>query len=912
MYFLKPQLQLNLKRFAAFGMIGCLMIGNSPVASAQSPTLSKVLTLTGEKTGARDLPQDHGANGVWQRLLKLKTTASVLHTQAHPDDEHADLLTYLGRGNGVRTALLSLNRGESGANVLGPELFDQLGLLRTEEFLLAAAYYGLDDLYFTKLADYGYSKRVEEAYRKWGKENVLREMVRVIRINRPLVIISRFHGSARDGHGNHQAAGELTPLAWQMAGDSAAFPELLAEGLRPWKALKIYRGGIRPANNERWQVEVNTGEFSPWLGQSYKNFSLIGYSMHRSQVGGNRNVVHGPFKMYYERLSIDLKNEEKERGFFDGIDTSINGIFSVTGEKAPEGIMPLLAGITNEVTTALQLFQMQLPAAVVPSLTNGLAKTRAAIKLLTNQPEALFMLQVKEQQFMDAINTALGITVQPMAVPSGTKEARSIFEPQPTMGFAVAGRPFDVRVVLLHNSPFSIEPKEVKLAAPEGWQIKSRQSEIKALTSNDKLEQSFVVTLPPKAAFSQPYFSRASIQESAYQVQEKQSENLPAGNPDLQVVLSYLINGELIEVRRPVLVRQSALPFGYNQYTLKVAPAIAVNLKPRSGIVPLNAGQKSFSTGVELINNFDSAIRGEVALKLPPGWKVQPEQTSFFFTKAGEKKPFNFTVTVPAIAPKEYTIEAVAKANGQSYTVGYDLISYRDLDQSVVYYPATMTVKGVEVNIVKGLRIGYVMGAGDDVPAALQQVGAQVQLLTAAELAAGKFGLFDAIIIGTRAYAVRPDLHTYNQSLLAYAKNGGHLIVLYQTPEFVPEQMAPYPAKLPGNAEEVSEEEATVRILAAGHPVLHYPNKITAADFENWMEQRGSKFFSEWDNAYTPILSSNDEGQTPQSGGWLMAKYGAGHYTYFAYALHRQLPYGVQGAYRLLANLVSYGKKKPM
>jgi hypothetical protein len=203
------------------------------------------------------------------------------------------------------------------------------------------------------------------------------------------------------------------------------------------------------------------------------------------------------------------------------------------------------------------------------------------------------------------------------------------------------------------------------------------------------------------------------------------------------------------------------------------------------------------------------------------------------------------------------------------------------------------------------------MGAGDEVPAALQQLGAQLTLLTPADLAAGLFSRFDAIVIGTRAYAVRRDLHTHNPSLLAYAKNGGHLIVLYQTPEFVPGQMAPFPATLPGNAEEISEETAPVQVLATNHPVLSYPNKITAADFDNWVEQRGSKFFSEWNPAYTPILSSNDAGQKPQSGGWLMAKYGAGHYTYFAYSLHRQLPYGVPGAYRLLANLVSYGKKKP-
>ena len=277
------------------------------------------------------MPQDNGIAGTWQKLLKLQTTASVLHTQAHPDDEHADLLTYLSRGKGARTALLSLNRGESGGNIVGVEFFDELGLLRTEEFLLAASYYGLDDLYFTKLVDYGFSKRVEEAYDKWGRQNVLAEMVRIIRVNRPLIIISRFHGSERDGHGNHQAAGEISQEAFTMAGDPTAFPEQITqEGLRPWQPLKLYRGGVR--STEPWNVQMNSGVYSAWLGDTYKNFSTLGYSFHRSQFGGHRRIVNGPSLQYYELLQSKVGKNEKENHFFDGIDTSITGLFTLTGE----------------------------------------------------------------------------------------------------------------------------------------------------------------------------------------------------------------------------------------------------------------------------------------------------------------------------------------------------------------------------------------------------------------------------------------------------------------------------------------------------------------------------------------------------------------------------------------------------
>jgi hypothetical protein len=359
----------------------------------------------------------------------------------------------------------------------------------------------------------------------------------------------------------------------------------------------------------------------------------------------------------------------------------------------------------------------------------------------------------------------------------------------------------------------------------------------------------------------------------------------------------------------PVQVRHANLPYGYDRYTLKTAPAIAVNIQPKLGIIPKNSTMKNFYAQLEMINNYDSSIKGNLTLRAPAGWKVEPLQTPFAFTKAGEKSNFIIKVSMPAIEEKTYDIQAVATANGKAYTQGYDLISHRDLDQAVLYHPAIATIRGIAVNVVPGLRIGYVMGVGDEVPAGLQQLGAKVQLLTTNDLSSGRLDQYDVVMIGTRAYAVRQDLNTYNQRLLTYAKNGGNLIVLFQTPEFVPGRMAPYTAELPGNSEEVSEENSPVKLLNVNHRVLNYPNKITSKDFDDWVEQRGSKFFSKWDTAYVPIISTQDVGQSPQKGGWLMAKYGKGNYTYCAYSFHRQLPYAVEGAYRIMANLISYGKK---
>jgi hypothetical protein len=313
---------------------------------------------------------------------------------------------------------------------------------------------------------------------------------------------------------------------------------------------------------------------------------------------------------------------------------------------------------------------------------------------------------------------------------------------------------------------------------------------------------------------------------------------------------------------------------------------------------------------VEVQGNRDERFAGTVALSVPAGWKVTPRSQPFEFSRAGERAQYRFDVSIPLLEGRDYRIEAIAAAGGREYREGYTTIRHRDLETRYLYRGAVTTVRGVDVRMAPGLEVGYVMGVGDDVPSGLAQLGVKVQLLDAAQLATADLARFDAIITGTRAYAVRTDLRTYNRRLLDYARDGGNLIVLYNTQEFVPKLHAPYPAELPGNAEEVSEEDSPVEILTPDAPVLLRPNRITRSDFDNWVEQRGSKFWSSWDSRYTSIIATWDQGQPPQKGGWLYTRYGKGHYTYFAYAFHRQLPYGVPGAYRLLANLLSLEKGK--
>ena len=863
-------------------------------------------------TLTQTLPEDRGATGTWQKLQKLQTTASAMHTTAHPDDEHGSVLAWLSRGVGARLSLLTLNRGESGDNAIGSELFDGVGLIRTEELRDAGRYYGLDHQYFTTVIDYGFSKRLDEALEKWGKETVLRDMVAIIRMDRPLVLIARFQGNERDGHGNHQTAGLVTQDAFKAAGDPNMFPDQIAQGLRPWQPLKLYMGGVRP--EEDWTIRVDSGQYSPWLGESYNNFSRVGLSFQRSQNSGRLTLTSGPVYGYYKRLASSVQAPDKETSFFDGIDTRISAMFTMLKRRAPASAPPLLSAIEQEVSAAVDAFKITDPSASVPALARGLKATRTAIEQLAAEPEAVYLLKVKEQQFQDAINTALGVELTAMAQSARAPEpaaALGPFAPPPELGPVVPGQTFEVRTSLVNRGSTEMTAATVSLAAQQ-WSIRAADASSTAtLANNQTLSTRFTVTVPESAALSRPYFSRAGIAPTRYDISDPTQVYRPAAEPAVSAVARYSVAGVPVEIREPVKRREANLPYGYELRELMVVPAVAVNVAPLQGIVPLAAPNKSVAVSVELLNNQEQGAAGELRLEAPAGWTVTPRSEAFKFARAGERASYRFTVAVPSIDSKDYTIRAIATVDGKSFSEGYDIIQHRDLETRYLYKNAATKVRGIDVKIAPNLSVGYVMGIGDDVPAGIAQLGAGVQLLSEKDLASANLQQFDAIMTGTRAYAVREDLKTYNQRLLDYVKNGGNLIVLYNTQEFVPGKYAPYPGELTVRAEEVSEEDSPVQILQPAHPVFNAPNKITRADFDGWVEQRGSKFWSAWDKAYTPMIETYDKGQEPQRGGWLWASYGKGHYTYFAYAFHRQLPYAVPGAYRLLANVLSLSKTVP-
>jgi LmbE family N-acetylglucosaminyl deacetylase len=857
--------------------------------------------------GGQTPPQDGGATGAWQRLLKLRTTASAMHTTAHPDDEHGGVLAMLSRGQGARVSLLTLTRGESGDNAIGPELFEGLGLMRTEELLVADRYYGVDRQYFGTVVDYGFSKRLDEALDKWGKEHVLRDVVGIIRTERPLVLIARFQGNQRDGHGNHSAAGLVTQEAFKLAGDPMVFPEQIAAGLRPWQPLKLYMGGVR--ESEDWTIRVDPGEYDPVLGDSYQSLARLGLSFQRSQNSGRFSPQPGPALSYYKRLQSLVDAPARENSFFDGVDTTVPGLYRALRKTAPAGAEGLLAAIDLEIQTAFGSFKFDDPSAVAPALARALTATRAALSQLAADPDVRFMLGVKEQQIADAMHAALGISLTATAQPAGTPEATGPFNAgPPAMPAVVPGQSFEVRTVFTNRGRlevtgprFGVESKDTK----SDWAIGGLGAPSETAAPNRPIVRKLSVTLPENAMLTRPYFSRTSIQEARYVVADESQRYRPSAQSPLDVLARYEVNGVPVEIRCPVTRLEPNLPYGYDTRILAVVPAIALTLTPAHAVASLNALTKTIKINVEVLNNREGESEGTLTLKVPAGWKLTPASHPFRFSRAGERALYAFDVGIPSLQNRDYRIEAVASSGGRQYHEGYTTIRHRDLETRYLYRDAVASVRGVDVKIAPGLKVGYVMGVGDDVPAGLAQIGANVQLLGEQELATGDLTRFNAIMTGTRAYAVREDLRTYNRRLLEYVKDGGNLIVLYNTQEFVPNRYAPYPATLTAGAEEVSEEDSPIEILTPDAQVLTTPNRITKQDFDNWVEQRGSKFWDTWDAQYTPLIATWDKGQKPQQGGWLHAKYGKGHYTYFAYAFHRQLPYGVPGAYRLLANLLS-------
>ena len=886
--------------------------------------------LYAQTTESVPVDAERGAAGLTRWLHALKTRASLIMITAHPDDEDGGMLAFETRGAGARAILLTLNRGEGGQNAMSPDLYDALGLVRTQELLAADRYYGVDQ-YWTPAIDYGFSKTREEALEKWGHDIVLGDVVRVIRMTRPLVVTSVFVGAPTDGHGQHQVAGQMAQEAFVAAGDPSRFPEQIREGLRPWSPLKVYEHvpffsatpqGMYDYATDKYvpvrffdyihktwssetpstSLEIAEGTYAPAAGLTYLQIGREGLGFQKSQNDGIAIPPPAPFASAYHRYDSRVPAAVHEETFFDGIDVSIGGIGSLTPSE-PDFLKRGLAEIARLADQASSQYQPDRPQAIAPALAGGLRATRALIDQVRtgNLPEPgksdiLFELGVKEEQFEHALAESLGLSLQAAVMADRPQGPMGLFSlAAPTFTIAIPGQSFGVQAIFLNQSPETVNVEAVSLEASDGraWKIESRG------------DARFSVTVPADAAFTRPYFTRPDEQQAYYDLTDPRYRNLSLAPYPLSATVRVSYRGAAVHLAQVVQTAQRIPGLGMEPEPLLVGPAISVTVAPSAGAVPVGAASFAFACTVH--SNVKGPARGTLRLRLPEGWHSKPESAAFSMDRDGEDQTMAFSVLPDAVKPGEHRITAVAEYLGKSYEEGYRLVGYPGLLPYPYFRAAVYRAVGVDVKTPAGLHIGYLPGTGDDVPQALENLGVSARILAASDVTQGDLSAYDAIILGTRAYAVRPELKAANKRLLDYARAGGVLIVQYNLQEF-DQNYGPYPFTLGNNPQKVVDEGSKVRFLKPESPVFTWPNRITETDFSGWVEERGHGFIQTWDPRYEALLETNDPDQDPQRGGLLLARYGKGAYIYDAFALYRQLPSGVPGAYRILANLVSLGK----
>ena len=866
--------------------------------------LAPVLVLAGQ---AQVRPiYDMGATGLTQVLQRLQTTASVLHTGAHPDDEDSAFIARAARGDHARVAYMSLNRGEGGQNIIGPELFDALGVIRTEELLQARRLDGAQQ-FFGHTFDYGFSKSRIEAAMKWGEHDTLGDFVRVIRMFRPLVIYSRWSGTPADGHGHHQEAGYLTPIAYKAAADPNEFPEQLREGLRPWQAKKLYRGvpgNARPDPSVS-TLQVQTGLLDPVAGRSYAEISFEGRSQHRTQAQGGIEP-RGPLASTVTLVETTVQAAAPEKTIFDGLDITVPGIVKLAG--LPDGtIRAELAAIDAAAKKALADYPPLNPNRIIPALADGLRATRAARAALKSssvpmdaRAEADFLLAFKEDDFSDALVRAAEVDVDPLA----SRET------------VVAGDSIDVQVRTFVPASSNVAIGKAILNAPAGWAAEPLPTEATSQGGGflNRRETptnlvSYRVRVAADAPPTQPYYLKQPRNGDVYKWNDTDPKALPFDPPLLTASVSLTIGGIDVIVTKPVQFRYADDVRGELRRDVNVVPRLAVGLDTPLLIVPLGTTPNQQKLVVRATSFSPQAVTGMLRLRLPQGWTSTPGEAPFTLRASGDQTSTPFVVTAPARRTSgRFEISAEATPGSATFSRDVQVIAYPHIQTHRLYWPATTTTQVFDLKVAP-VKVGYIMGSGDQVAEAIRRIGVDVTMLDGDMLATGDLSRFDTIVVGIRASETNADFVANNGRLVDYMQRGGTMIVQYQQQEYANRMLPPYPATPPTNANpRVTVEDAPVKILVPTHPVFNFPNRITEADFNGWVQERNSYAFTTFDSRYVPLLETADPGEPPVRGAEVYAEVGKGRYVYTSYSWFRQLPAGVPGAYRQFANLISLSK----
>lgn len=793
---------------------------------------------------------------------------------AHPDDEDTELLTVLARGQGAEAAYLALTRGEGGQNLIGNELGPALGVLRTEELLAARALDGARQ-YFTPAYDFGFSKSLADAWRFWPADSVLKDVVRAIRRFQPQVIVAIFSGTPRDGHGQHQASGWAAREAFRAAADPTRFPELAAEGLAPWRTLKLYQSAR--FDGDSGVTTLDGGALDRAVGQSYLQIAMRGRSLHRSQDMGAAQRM-GPSQVRI-RLLEDLTGGGPD--LFAGIDTTL-------GASLPAGAPATARAEAGRIAALLER--------VTPWSTDGLAGARAAWQALVGATGATPAAEDQATRLDAAAAAASGLLCDATA-------------PQ---GDVVPGSRVPVALACWNTAAVPVGvAATVTLDGVPAAPVPPRRLEPGRVTVDTQ-----IVSIPADAAPSQPYYLRSPLAGAMYswpaevpalwgrptEPARLQARFAVTDGPTLYRDVEYRrVDQALGEVRRPIFV----------------VPRVEVYLAPAAAL--WRAGVSQVLTVTVRHHSADST-RGSVALEVPEGWAAPPPQRLVLHGLTAEAT-LRFTLRPPAdAAHRGYTVRAVARdESGRVYAAGTSRVEYGHIRPRQLVTASVASVALADLRLPGSRAIGYVRGAADRIPEALAALGVPVALLPADSLRGPVLARFGTVVIGPRAWETEPALASHNDQLLAWVREGGTLIVQYQQLQYLRGDYAPFPLSLaeqPGGslpprvvAPRVAEEDARVAVLVPSHRVFHSPNPIGSADWDGWVQERGLYFPRSWGREWTPLLEMADAGEPPQQGALLVATVGRGTYVYTGLSFFRQLPAAVPGAAKLFLNLLALGRR---
>ena len=852
------------------------------------------------------LDLDRGASGLALALRKVGVSGRVLFVTAHPDDEMNGVLVRLSRGLGVRTALFCETRGEGGQNAIGPELFDALGVLRTGELMALHRFDGAEQ-YFGRAYEFGFSFSVEETFEKWGRDETLGDVVRVLRAFRPDVVLGLpLHGEGGGQH--HQAVGRLALEAFRAAADPARFPEQVREGLRPWQARKIYQGGVGGYGEVPGSpVRVPTGVYDPVLGMTWQQLGSRARAMHRCQGVGQLVADPGPAGGVFGLLDAEPAVATTEADILDGLDTSLTGL----ARLAPGAVLTAdLAGLQARAAAARSAFDPASPERALPALAGALAAVRELARSLEARvPEPAARAEVAERlhEEEEDVETALA------------RAQGLVLEARAEDGLVTPGQAVSVEVSLFNNGGAALELEALDLEAPPGWLVERREGEAGPLPGGGSRRAHFTVRVSPEAPASRPYWQRAAARDR-HALLVPADETRPWSPPALVGRARCRVGGVATSLRAPVVWRYEG-PFvgGERRHELQVVPALSVRVSPEIAAVPLASPRAPVEVRVFARSFAPGPAEASVRLEAPPGWSVEPGSAPLRFAHEGEEAGAPFRVTPPRV-PHAGTpaLRAVAVRDGREYRETVQVVEYDHVERRQLLRPAETRVLVLDVRTKPGVSVGYVMGSGDAVADAIGQLGVPVTQLSAADLAFGDLGRFSTIVTGIRAYETREDLRSSHGRVMRWVEAGGHLVVQYNRAAFnrlapdapapadAPSPYVPYPAVV--TSERISDEGAPLRVLAPAHPLLTTPNRIEESDWRGWVQERGIQFLAARDPRYTELLAATDPfpfNPGEKRGMLVEAKVGKGTWTYVGLALFRQVPAGVPGGWRLLANLVS-------